>query len=41
LTVLLGFRRLRVRYERPDERFFAFAVLACAVACLNALRQPP
>jgi len=38
---LLGFRRLRIRYERSDERFFAFAMLACSVILFNALRQPP
>jgi len=38
---LLGFRRLRIRYERSDERFFAFAMLACSAVLFNALRQPP
>lgn len=38
---LLGFRRLRVRYERSDERFFAFGMLACSAILFNALRQPP
>jgi IS5 family transposase len=38
---LAGFRRLRVRYERSDERFFAFAMLGCAVICFNILQQPP
>jgi transposase len=35
-----GWRRLRIRYERSDERFYALAMLACAVICFNALRQP-
>ena len=26
---LLGCRRLRVRFDRCDERFYAFALLAC------------
>jgi IS5 family transposase len=36
-----GFRRLRIRYERASERFYALAMLACAVICFNALQQPP
>jgi transposase len=36
-----GWRRLRVRYERSSERFYALAMLACAVICFNALQQPP
>jgi IS5 family transposase len=36
-----GFRRLRIRYERSSERFYALAMLACAVICFNALQQPP
>jgi transposase len=36
-----GFRRLRIRYERSSERFYALAVLACSVICFNALQQPP
>jgi IS5 family transposase len=36
-----GFRRLRIRYERCSERFYALAMLACAVICFNALQQPP
>ncbi|HYS34989.1 MAG TPA: hypothetical protein VEO01_05015 [Pseudonocardiaceae bacterium] len=39
--MLLGFRRLRIRYERSDERFFAFAMLACSAILFKALRQPP
>lgn len=35
-----GFRRLRIRYERSSERFYALAMLACAVICFNALEQP-
>jgi transposase len=34
---LAGCRRLRVRYERDSERFFAFAMLACARLCDNRL----
>jgi transposase len=36
-----GFRRLRIRYERDSERFYALAMLACSVICCNALQQPP
>jgi transposase len=36
-----GFRRLRIRYERSVERFYALVMLACAVICFNTLRQPP
>jgi IS5 family transposase len=36
-----GFRRLRIRYERSSERFYALAMLACSVICFNALQQPP
>jgi transposase len=35
-----GFRRLRIRYERSSERFYALAMLACSVICFNALQQP-
>jgi hypothetical protein len=38
---LLGWRRLRVRYERRDERFFRFAMLACSALLFNTLQQPP
>ena len=37
---LLGWR-LRVRYERCDERFFTFAMLACSAILFNTLQQPP
>ena len=30
---LLGCRRLRVRHDRSDERFYAFAILASALVC--------
>jgi transposase len=30
-----GCRRLRVRYDRSSERFFAFAMLGCARLCYN------
>jgi IS5 family transposase len=36
-----GFQRLRIRYERSSERFYALAMLACAVICFNTLQQPP
>jgi transposase len=32
---LAGCRRLRVRYDRSSERFFAFAMLACGRLCYN------
>jgi transposase len=32
---LFGCRRLRIRYDRDSERFFAFAMLACARLCYN------
>ena len=35
-----GWRRLRIRYERSAERFYALAMLACSVICFNALTQP-
>ena len=35
-----GWRRLRIRYERSSERFYALVLLACAVICFNTLRQP-
>jgi len=34
---LAGHRRLRVRYDRDSERFYAFAVLACGRICYNRL----
>lgn len=33
--------KLRVRYERCDERFFTFAMLACSAILFNTLQQPP
>jgi transposase len=36
-----GFRRLRIRYERDSERFYALVLLACSVICFNALQRPP
>jgi transposase len=36
-----GWRRLRIRYERDSERFYALVLLACSVICFNALQQPP
>jgi transposase len=34
---LAGCRRLRIRYDRSSERFFAFAMLACNRLCYNRL----
>jgi hypothetical protein len=28
-------------YERSDERFFTFAMLACSAILFNTLQQPP
>jgi IS5 family transposase len=36
-----GWRRLRSRYERSSERFYALAMLACSTILFNALQQPP
>jgi len=36
-----GFRRLRIRYERSSERFYALAMLAGSIICFNARQQPP
>jgi hypothetical protein len=36
-----GWRRLRIRYERSSERFYALAMLTCSVICFNSLQQPP
>ena len=36
-----GWRRLRIRYERDSERFYALAMLACSGICFNTLQQPP
>jgi hypothetical protein len=36
-----GFRRLRIRYERSSERFYALVLLVCVVICYQALQQPP
>jgi transposase len=35
-----GFRRLRIRYERCAERFYALVLLACSVICFQALGPP-
>ena len=35
-----GWRRLRIRYERGSERFYALAMLACSVICFQALGPP-
>jgi transposase len=34
---LAGCRRLRIRYDRDSERFFAFAILGCARLGYNRL----
>jgi transposase len=34
---LAGCRRLRIRYDRDSERFFAFAMLACGRLCYSRL----
>jgi transposase len=36
-----GWRRLRIRYERSSERFYALVLLACSVICFSTLQQPP
>jgi transposase len=36
-----GFRRLRIRYERSSERFYALAMLAGSIICFNVRQQPP
>jgi transposase len=40
-TWLGGWRRLRIRYERDSQRFYALVLLACSVICFNALQRPP
>jgi IS5 family transposase len=39
LAWLVGYRRLQVRYERRADILTAFLQLACALICLNALKQ--
>lgn len=38
---LFGFRRLRIRFDIGDERFYAFVLLACSLICFRALTTPP
>jgi transposase len=38
---LLGCRRLRTRYDRSDEHFYAFVLLANALVCYRTLTSPP
>jgi transposase len=38
---LFGCRRLRMRYERSDARFYTFVLLACSLLSFQVLRQPP
>jgi transposase len=40
LAWLVGYRRLQVRYERRADVLLGFVQLACALVCLNPLRQP-
>ena len=37
---LVGYRRLRVRYERRAGILLGFLQLACALICLNRLDRP-
>ena len=37
LSWLSCFRRLQVRWDRDDGRWFAFVLLACALVCFNRL----
>jgi IS5 family transposase len=37
LSWLSGWRRLQVRWDRDSGRFFAFALVACAIVCFNRL----
>jgi hypothetical protein len=38
---LLGFRRLRVRSDICDERFYSFVLLGCSLICYRILTSPP
>jgi transposase len=38
---LFGCRRLRMRHERSDARFYAFVLLACSLLSFHVLQQPP
>jgi transposase len=38
---LFACRRLRLRYERSDARFYDLALLACSLLSFHALQQPP
>jgi IS5 family transposase len=40
LAWLVGYRRLRVRYERRADILLGFLQLACALICLKQLHQP-
>jgi transposase len=40
LSWLHQYRRLKIRYERRDDVHEAFLALACALICLNCLRDP-
>jgi transposase len=40
LAWLSCYKRVQVRWERCSGQFFGFVVLACALLCFNALRQP-
>jgi hypothetical protein len=38
---LLGCRRLRIRYDRGSERFYAFGMLACCRLAFNRCPRTP
>jgi hypothetical protein len=38
---LFGCRRLRIRFDVCDERFYAFVLLACSLICYRTLTTPP
>jgi hypothetical protein len=39
LSWLSCYRRLALQWDRSSERFFAFVLLACALACFNRLSR--
>ena len=38
---LLGFRRLRIRFDLCDERFYSLVLLGCSLICDRILTSPP
>jgi hypothetical protein len=38
--VVVGYRRLQVRYERRADVLVGFLWFACALICLKSLNQP-